>query len=109
MTCTAGDGDTEWTWSSLVGLAAGRVGVAVGVDRVGGGVAVRLAVPLLVAVAVPTTTAGPMSAGAWLGLIAMTAASTMPAVISSTPPTARMSFRMTFTVFNTELSQIRPG
>ena len=118
MTGTAGDGETGWTWSSLAGLAglAGvRLGVAVDgvtnvdgvtvVDGVAGGPGVAL---LLAGAGEPTTTAGPMTPSALPALVGRKAA-TMPAVISSAPPTARATFRMAFTLTNTEHGQIRPG
>jgi hypothetical protein len=119
VTGTAGDGETGWTWSSLAGLAGlvgDRLGVAVTVAlAVGGGtvvdeVADGPGVPLLlVGAAEPTTTAGPMTPSVSPVLAGLNAASTMPAVISRAPPTARATFRMASTLSNTEHSQIRPG
>jgi hypothetical protein len=110
VTGTAGDGETGWTWSSLAGLAGVRLGVAVGGVTVVDGVADGPGVPLLlVGAAEPTTTAGPMTPSVSPVLAGLNAASTMPAVISSAPPTARATFRMASTLSNTEHSQIRPG
>jgi hypothetical protein len=115
VTGTAGDGETGWTWSSLAGLAGVRLGVAVGgVIVVGGvtvvdGVAGGPGVALLAGAGEPTTTAGPMTPSVSPMLVGRKAASTMPAVISSAPPTARATFRMASTLTNTEHGQIRPG
>jgi hypothetical protein len=117
VTGTAGDGETGWTWSSLaglVGLVSDRLGVtvalAVGGVTVVDGVANGPGVPLLlVGAAEPTTTAGPMTPSVSPVLAGLNTASTMPAVISSVPPTARTTFRMASTLSNTEHSQIRPG
>jgi hypothetical protein len=115
VTGTAGDGETGWTWSSLAGLVGDRLGVAVTVALAVGGVTVVDGVAggpgvlLLVGAAEPTTTAGPMTPSVSPVLAGLNAASTMPAVISSAPPTARATFRMASTLSNTEHSQIRPG
>jgi hypothetical protein len=117
VTGTAGDGETGWTWSSLAGpagLVGDRLGVAVAVAVGGGTVVDEVAdgpgVPLLlVGAAEPTTTAGPMTPSVSPVLAGPNAASTMPAVISRAPPTARATFRMASTLSNTEHSQIRPG
>jgi hypothetical protein len=109
---TAGDGETAWTWSSLVGLA-GLTGVRLGVAGAGvtvvDGVGDGAGVPLRAGAADPTTTAGPMTPPVSPALVGRNAASTMPAMISSAPPTARAIFRMASTLSNTEHSQIRPG